>query len=155
MKHILLWYWRRKKMVYLYQRGWLWALHINPDSLLWYSIEPLISWTLRWQFWDCWISTIQLINCSMGYHDRLSEFICRAKINHLVTRRTRPTTRVLPVISPNFATYVGLESADWWWNFDFTIHLVLYLGECILSNIIHVICVARQDIMLQLFSFWM
>ncbi len=28
--------------------------------------------------WDSWVSTVQLIDCSMGYYNGLSELICRA-----------------------------------------------------------------------------
>ena len=47
-------------------------------SIMVYPIEQLITWTVETHV-DWCVSTLQVVNCSMGHHHRLSGFICRAQ----------------------------------------------------------------------------
>ncbi len=74
---------------------WFWAPHINPDSLWWYPIEQLISWTVED---SCWLS--QLFNWSTALWDAIKDCqysYAELPVNHLVTtcrRRTLPSEQI-------------------------------------------------------------
>ena len=57
--------------------------------------SPIVGWSSRSAYVDWWVSTVQLINCPLGYHNGLSGLICRAPSQPPSYRESLPSKAYL------------------------------------------------------------
>ncbi len=67
-----------------------------------------------------WVSTVQLINCSIGYHHRLSGFICRAQ-------NQPPSYR--EDIANRYIAFWPLVTSFLWFNIKNTMTMYAYMHK--------------------------
>ncbi len=64
---------------------WSLALHINPDSLIWYRIEQLISWIV--EKFSCWFMSLNWSTAPWNTIMDCQDLYAELTVNHLVTSK--------------------------------------------------------------------